>query len=568
MMTVVFLYGCAETPEEEKLGNIHGTVTDKATGELIRSAGVTLNPGGRKAVTGNDGQYEFTDLKTGEYTLQVTKTGYTDLLNHKIIVAAGKNNPSSIQMEKLPPSLRIVDDSEQNINELDFGSAEADLTRSFNIFNNGPESIEWEITITAKWITGVSKASGKLNAGATQAIVVTIDREKLDGDENTTTIQVTSDNGSRQLTVKAIGEVRILATLNTLAVTNITTTTTMLNSEILTEGIPTYTERGFVYSFSPMPTLETTIVKVTASRTENKTYSAIANGLTLGQTYYVRAYVINKAGTAYSSNEVSFKPEMVLPEVTTKTVSNVNATTATLNGSIENIGDPAYTERGFVYSTTRNPSVEDASKKIVIGSGTGNFSINIMDLTEGTTYYVRAYAINMKGTVYGIEVALTPQTLQYVELLSANIMVQKVDITSGNINWTSAKSLCENSTIGGYTDWRLPTLDELTAMYNNSSIVGGFITTPETVLDRLEHNFWSGDPMYYYYTYYTCYWTNTVQNGSLYYLIDFSDGSTQSVSSNSSVGFRNFVSGIWTGDVYRQYDNYYRNRARAVRTLP
>ena len=36
------------------------------------------------------------------------------------------------------------------------------------------------------------------------------------------------------------------------------------------------------------------------------------------------------------------------------------------------------------------------------------------------------------------------------------------------INWTNAKSYCENYRGGGYTDWRMPTQDELAGLYDKS----------------------------------------------------------------------------------------------------
>ena len=35
-----------------------------------------------------------------------------------------------------------------------------------------------------------------------------------------------------------------------------------------------------------------------------------------------------------------------------------------------------------------------------------------------------------------------------------------------NVNWQDAKSYCENYRGGGYTDWRMPTLDELEGLYD------------------------------------------------------------------------------------------------------
>ena len=37
-----------------------------------------------------------------------------------------------------------------------------------------------------------------------------------------------------------------------------------------------------------------------------------------------------------------------------------------------------------------------------------------------------------------------------------------------NINWTNAKSYCENYRGGGYSDWRMPTRDELAGLYDSS----------------------------------------------------------------------------------------------------
>jgi len=38
----------------------------------------------------------------------------------------------------------------------------------------------------------------------------------------------------------------------------------------------------------------------------------------------------------------------------------------------------------------------------------------------------------------------------------------------GNINWADAKSYCENYRGGGYTDWRMPTQDELAGLYDTA----------------------------------------------------------------------------------------------------
>jgi hypothetical protein len=37
-----------------------------------------------------------------------------------------------------------------------------------------------------------------------------------------------------------------------------------------------------------------------------------------------------------------------------------------------------------------------------------------------------------------------------------------------DINWANAKSYCENYRGGGYTDWRMPTQDELAGLYDTA----------------------------------------------------------------------------------------------------
>jgi hypothetical protein len=51
-----------------------------------------------------------------------------------------------------------------------------------------------------------------------------------------------------------------------------------------------------------------------------------------------------------------------------------------------------------------------------------------------------------------------------------------------NINWTNAKSYCENYRGGGYTDWRMPTQDELAGLYDEAKTYKS--ECPSTMFDR------------------------------------------------------------------------------------
>ena len=402
---LAFLVSCGGSESNEP-GSIYGVVSDKATGDPIQNAGVELLPVGLKTVTGSDGSFEFIDISEGKYNLLVAKPGYIDNKSSTITVKSGQRVPHNVTLEKAPAALQILIDGKEG-SKLDFGAEIDDVSRQFDIFNNGEEKLDWQISYSADWIKEIRPDGGELKGFGKQGVIVTIDRSLLESGEQTTTINVTSNDGNKELTVKATNAT-VLPTLNTLEATSVDTDSAVLNGEILTTGVPEYTERGFVYSTSSLPTTENAIEQLTAPLNEDAKYSAIATGLELGTTYYARAYAINAAGIAYSTNVVSFKPHQVPPELKTEDPTNISVSsgTATFKGTIKYEGDPVYTERGFVYGHSHNPTVEDDTKKEVAGYGEGAFSIKVTELEINTIYYIRAYAINEAGIGYGNEVML------------------------------------------------------------------------------------------------------------------------------------------------------------------
>lgn len=223
--------------------------------------------------------------------------------------------------------------------------------------------------------------------------------------------------------------------------------------------------------------------------------------------YYVQAYAKNSYGTAFGDIKTFFISGD--PFVNTVAATNVTQNTATLNGEIVFAGDPAFTERGFVYSRYfSNPTIEDpessTTKKVVSGTST-LFSANIDNLTNNVTYHVRAYATNANVTVYGesVEFSTADPNSNIISIPTLGLMIQKYDISSG-ANWSTAKSLCENSTVGGYTDWRLPTKGELQSLYSygvsvnwNANQIGYFYHNSAS-----DSKYWSSTDGYSYYHYF------------------------------------------------------------------
>jgi hypothetical protein len=86
--------------------------------------------------------------------------------------------------------------------------------------------------------------------------------------------------------------------------------------------------------------------------------------------------------------------------------SNISSSTASITTNINTDGGNTITSRGIVWNTSINPTIA-LSTKTSSGTGTGTFSESITGLSASTVYYVRTYATNANGTVYGNEISIT-----------------------------------------------------------------------------------------------------------------------------------------------------------------
>ncbi len=90
-----------------------------------------------------------------------------------------------------------------------------------------------------------------------------------------------------------------------------------------------------------------------------------------------------------------------MPILRTKSIMNITETTAKSGGEVVHQGNFPVTERGVVWHTSENPSLQDHHGMTSDGSGTGTFISMLTELEPGTNYYVRAYATNTEGIAYG-----------------------------------------------------------------------------------------------------------------------------------------------------------------------
>ncbi|MFZ4520480.1 MAG: LamG-like jellyroll fold domain-containing protein [Bacteroidales bacterium] len=95
------------------------------------------------------------------------------------------------------------------------------------------------------------------------------------------------------------------------------------------------------------------------------------------------------------------------PELSTQAVNNIKTFTATAHGTIVSKGAATIAAYGVCYNTTGLPTTADARLNLGSASYFGAFTANMSGLHHGTTYYVRAYAINERDTIYGGQVSFT-----------------------------------------------------------------------------------------------------------------------------------------------------------------
>lgn len=508
--------GWTDVDEGEGYYLLCGSVT--MNGEPVNAAAVLLTPGGGTYLTGSDGIFIFNDVPSGTYEIKVYKEGCQPF--NKSLTVNKHLSDMALTVTENKGHLHI------NKGYIDMGSNASNNVGAFTITNKGESELTWQATWGARWITKMEPSSGTVPAGGSAAVSFTINRDRLSSEtfDNHTGIVVRSTTGGDgslgELLVTAFGQGNGINLINDnsdleyvmvgdLYVQTVDMSNNDLNKEsalrlcsnsikggfndwrlpTLDELATMYENRNAIGGFTPNTYWSSDL-------TENEYYPY--KGLKFSNGAITEIY---KTGSV-RARAVRKDPVEHIPMVSTldvETTGNI----VILKGEINDEGLPKYTEKGFIVSTQPVPTFNNGTKYVVDGQTSSEFKYIIDNFDYGKTYYYVAYATNALGTSYGKPIRFSFQHELYVYIPELHLMVQRQDIVGPRTVYALASKWCEQSRIGGFSDWRLPTIDELVAISKYMDIY------------NLKFTYNSSYPSSY------CYWSSTESSAGWYFIFEF-----------------------------------------------
>lgn len=191
----LLLLGACSNSEYDLQGSVRGHIVNALDEEPIQGVSVTISPGGKSAITGSDGYFEFLDLEPGQYSLQAQKAEFKT--NYKqLSVVSGQVTSGDLSLTPLQTTSSI----EISPLQLDFGLSNTEMVA--NIRNTGNSgSLEWTISgISVDWLT-ISPLQGTTGKGMVSTVRISVIRESLSTTTATTYFTVNYPGGSTSIRV-------------------------------------------------------------------------------------------------------------------------------------------------------------------------------------------------------------------------------------------------------------------------------------------------------------------------------------------------------------------------------
>ncbi|MDD4150082.1 MAG: hypothetical protein PHE33_08635 [Bacteroidales bacterium] len=181
--------------------------------------------------------------------------------------------------------------------------------------------------------------------------------------------------------------------------------TANIESSFIDDGNRAVLEKGFVWATYNNPELENNEGRSFEGLGADN-FSSTLRSLLGGTVYYVRSFAQTVEGDIFYGNEISFTTILpTAPDMVEGIVTEVSLHSAKISVSILGDGGLNITSKGVVYSQAQNPSLELNQGMTNEGAGIDAFVSNLSGLLNGTTYYARSYAVNAIGVSYSDELS-------------------------------------------------------------------------------------------------------------------------------------------------------------------
>ncbi len=233
------------------------------------------------------------------------------------------------------------------------------------------------------------------------------------------------------------------------------------------------TKYGHCWSTSLKPTIE-----------NNKTnfgyidkpiiFTSELSGLSGDSTYYVRPYVVYNKKPVYGDQVTFHTIKTGTPVVTTLSVINVSLSRAQCVAEVVADSGLKILSRGICWSTSPDFEISECEDSIVSGTGLGSYVMNILDLSQGTNYYVKAFATTEVDTYFGLPIKFRTGSISLPRIRTNEVTNIRANtaICGGKIISTGKTSITQSGIC--WSESNNPTIGNCLGFTKNKKIVSTF----------------------------------------------------------------------------------------------
>jgi hypothetical protein len=273
------------TPLIPDKGAVSGVVKDAKTLEPVAGCAVTLVPTGNTSITGSDGVFHFENVPSGQYSIEANSNNYYNEKKNITVTAGGSINVD-ILLALFVPDKGVVGGVVKNSQTLEpVSGCVVTLVPTGNTSVTGGDGVFHFYNIPSGQYSVEANNNNYYNDK--KNIIVTAGESV-----NVDFLLAQYDTNER------------LPMLSEVTASDITHNSARLLSEVVDPGSSSISDRGFLYSEMPNPSMSNATRKSVQSGTG--VFYVTVTELKENTEYYVVSYAINARGTAYS-DQIRFK---------------------------------------------------------------------------------------------------------------------------------------------------------------------------------------------------------------------------------------------------------------------